>query len=99
MSSMVFIITENSSDFKCNHYLLNGLSSINGIEKRKNYYLLISLKLFTPVKNCTKNSSFSYLTTFRTRLIYKQLMKVLQCFPLFYLSVKPTDVRKEDLTT
>ena len=27
------------------------------------------------------------------RLIYKQLMKVLQCSPLFYHSVKPTNVR------
>ena len=27
------------------------------------------------------------------RLIYKQLMKVLQCFSLFYHSVKPTNVR------
>ena len=27
------------------------------------------------------------------RLIYKQRVEVLQCFPLFYHSVKPTNVR------
>ena len=98
MSSVVFRFTDNSSDFKCNHYLLKGLSSINDIEQRENYYLLISLKFFTPVKKLHQKFYFSYLTTFRGRLIYKQLMKVLQFFPLFYHSVKPTNVRKEDLT-